>query len=478
MSQTDNNRAQNASSPHIKEASHVHFMGIKGVGMAAAAMCVQDLSIPVSGSDVEDDYVTKEILMQRNIVPSVGFTEENIPSKTDLLIYTGAHEGINNPQVKAANKKGIRVISHAEAVGELMQDKFTISICGVGGKTSISAMLANVLDYAGLKPSFLIGVGKVLNLQVPGRMSPGEHFIAEADEYIVSPGFDPTPRFMYHTPQIIVCTNIVYDHPDAYPTIEATKKAFMSFFDKIPDDGLLIVNGNSSIIRELNLSNKPVVYYGTTSAKNDWWVKESFMGEGKQLVTLANTSSDFNLTLSVPGEFNAHNALAAYIVSRRLGIDHTTIIEALQLFRGSMRRFEKKGEKNGVLYFDDYAHHPSQIQATLKAAKKWLPLHKIILVFQPHTYSRTKALMEQFAKSFTHADRVIITDIYPSAREAVDPEVSGQKLASLAQQYHQDVVYVPYDNLTDYLSKALKPQDALFTMGAGNIYQIHQHFDL
>ena len=462
------------ATPHITQAKHIHFTGIKGVGMTAAALCIQDLNIEISGSDTQDDFVTKDVLKQRQIISSIGFSPANVPPNTDLLIYTGAHQGQNNPEVVSARQKGIRIISHAQALGELMQGRIGISVCGVGGKTSICAMLANIFDYLGQKPSFAIGVGKVLNLQVPGKINQGKHFIAEADEYVVSPGTDHTPRFMYQNPQVIVCTNIVHDHPDEYTDISATKKAFQDFFNKLPSDGLLVINGNSGIIRELDLSGKNVVYYGQTPKNNHWWLKESFMGQGKQLATFQNRDSEFNLTLNVPGDFNAKNALAAYIVARYFGMEHQGIVQALQLYRGSMRRFEKVGEKDQIIYYDDYAHHPSQILATLKAAREWLPLNRLIVVFQPHTYSRTRVLLDGFAKSFSHADEVIITDIYASSREQPDPEISGYKLAQAISTHQKNVNYVPYNELIPHIKEMLKPQDVVFTLGAGDIYQIHQ----
>lgn len=461
--------------PSIKQAKHVHFTGIKGVGMTAAALCVQDLNIPVSGTDIEEDFVTAEVLKIRHIPITEGFFDPQfIPPATDLLVYTAAHNGQQNPQVLAAVKRGIRTISHAQAVGELMAGKIGISVCGVGGKTSTSAMIANIFDYAGKKPSFLIGVGKVLNLQVPGHMDTGSHFIAEADEYVVSPGVDHTPRFAWHTPSVIICTNISHDHPDVYPSIKDAQKIFTAFFDKLPDDGVLIANANSGPLRSLDHSRHQVIWYGKTPEHADWWVKDTFIGQGKQLVTLAGKDIEFNLTLSVPGEFNAENALAAYIASRQMGLDHQPVIEALQLFRGSLRRFEKVGERGSILLYDDYAHHPSQVFATLQAARQWLPLNRLVVVFQPHTYSRTKVLLDNFAKSFTFADVVIITDIYASAREQPDPTVSGQILATETKQHHPNVRYIPYPDLVPELTKILKPKDALFTLGAGNIYQIHQ----
>lgn len=207
------------NTPNIHQANRVHFVGIKGVGMTALALCLQDLNKIITGSDVADNFVTQEILHQRGLDDIGPLTVESIPQGTDLVIYTGAHGGQNNPQVKTAQTMGIRVISHAEAVGELMVGKIGVSVCGVGGKTSTSAMLANILEYANLKPSFIIGVGKVLNLQTPGRMAEGKHFVAEADEYAISPGANNLPRFSYQHPQHIICTNIAHDHPDVYPSI-------------------------------------------------------------------------------------------------------------------------------------------------------------------------------------------------------------------------------------------------------------------
>ena len=294
----------------------VHFTGIKGVGMTAAALCLQDLGCQITGSDAAEDYVTQMVLRQRRILPKVGFAPENIPPQTDLLVYTAAHGGITNPEVISAKKRQLKVISHAECVGALMQNKIGVSVCGVGGKTSTTAMIATILDYAGAKPSYCIGVGNVLNLQVPGRLAEGLHFVAEADEYAISPGSDTTARFMYQSPKIIVCTNISHDHPDIYPDLNATKKTFKSFFPKVPPDGLLVLNGNSGPIRQLALTGLPVIWYGVTSAHNDWWVSADYTGEGKQMVQIQNKQNQtYQFTLSVPGRFNAANALAAFITA-------------------------------------------------------------------------------------------------------------------------------------------------------------------
>lgn len=459
------------NSPSFKDAHHIHFVGIKGVGMTALALCAQDLGISVTGSDVEQTFVTDEVLHQRKLAEITPLNIESLPSNTDLVVYSGANGGSTNPQVTAAQNKNIRVISHAEAVGEMMEGKIGISICGVGGKTSTAAMLANILEYAGLNPSFMIGVGKVLNLQTPGRMADGKHIVVEADEYAVSPGQNNAPRFSYQHPKIIICTNIAYDHPDVYESIQSTKEAFSSFFSVLPSDGLLVTNGDSIPMREIPTKVR-TIYFGTTP-KNDWYIKDSFIGQGKQLLTIAHGEESFNLMLSVPGIFNAMNALAAYVASRELGIENQTVIEGLQLFRGSKRRFEKVGEKNDIVYYDDYAHHPIEVSVTLQAAREWLPLYRLIAVFQPHTYSRTKALFDQFAKCFKFADEVIITDIY-GAREVNDPTISAYKLTEEIKKYHPNAQYIPQAELISHLKANLKAYDAVFTLGAGDIYDIHK----
>jgi UDP-N-acetylmuramate--alanine ligase len=457
--------------PHFRSAKQIHFVGIKGVGMTALALCAQDLHIQVTGSDTDQVFVTQDVLVQRHLDTVTPIESPDVPDGTDLVIYTGAHDGVNHPQVQTAKAKNIRAISHAEAVGEAMEGKIGISICGVGGKTSTAAMMANILEYANLQPSFIIGVGKVLNLQVPGQMSSGEHVVVEADEYAVSPGTDNSPRFRYQHPKIIVCTNIAFDHPDVYESVDATKKAFSDFFNNLDETGIIIANGDSEIMRQINPSQK-TIYFGE-SAQNDWYVKDSFIGQGKQLVTVGHQDETFNLMLSVPGRFNARNALAAYLAAKELGIEHQTIIEGLQLYRGSKRRFEKIAENRDILYYDDYAHHPSEINQTLMAAKEWLPLFRLTVVFQPHTYTRTKMLLDEFSVSFNHADEVIITDIY-GARESNDPSISGYTLAEAIKKHHDNVKYIPQSDLVNHINANKQPYDAIFTMGAGDIYLIHK----
>lgn len=452
----------------------VHFTGIKGVGMTATALCFQDLGSTVRGSDVAEEFVTDEILKKRKIIVAEGFSEDNIAEGTDLLVYTGAHKGIDNEEVVLAKQKGIKVISQAEAVGRLMVDKVGISVGGVGGKTTTSSMIATVLEESSKKPSYLIGVGEIKGLGVPGKYSgEGEHFVAEADEYVVGPGTDNTTRFMFQAPKVLVITNLAYDHPDVYESFEETKRVFGEFIGKLPHDGVLVINGDDEeLVKLAESSGKRVVSFGEGERNRIRLLGVEFKEE-VQIVSMMDNKEENNFSLQVPGKYNAMNALASFMVCRELGLSSNEILKGLESYGGIKRRFERIAEKDGVVYFDDYAHHPSEVRAVLKGAKSWLPGKRIVALFQPHTYSRTKALLDEFATSFSDADEVIITDIFASARESVDNSVTGELLADKVAKNHPKAIYVSSDDLVKYCSYELKAGDAFFTLGAGDIYKLH-----
>lgn len=462
----------------ISDFHHIHFTGIKGVGLTALALCAQDLGMSISGSDTADEFVTDPILKKRGIRWEVGFDPRRIfalslkHSALSLVIYTAAHKGPNNPEVTAAQAAGIPCVSYAEALGVFMQGKTGISICGVGGKSTTSAMVATILEYARLKPSYAIGVGNIPCLGTPGKYDKkGKHFVAEADEYFAAPGFDDTPKFLYQNPQIIGVTNIRYDHPDVYPNFESTCSAYQTFFNKLPQDGLLVAGTDSlETLKVVKTIHRSLITYGS-HPKADLKLKSYHAVEGKALFTASFHGIDHEFVLHVPGKFNAINALCAFAIATELGIDPRTSVEALKTFTGTMRRFEIIGKtKSGATIVDDYAHHPSEIQATLKAAKEWLPGKKIIAIFQPHTFSRTKALFADFANSFTDANEAIILPIYASAREAFDPEVSSQQLVEAMQKRHPKAIYLETEaSLIKYLGQ-INENDVILTLGAGDIF--------
>ncbi len=460
----------------LAKVKKVYLVGIKGVGMTAIACCLQDLGIKVKGSDVEEVFVTDQILKKRKIKWEVGFDEGFLKEKPDLVITTGSHGGLENPQVKAAKKMGIEILTYAQALGKFMVGKEGVSVCGVGGKTTTSAIITTLLDLAGRKPSFVIGGGTVDPLGIPGRYDEGGQFVAEADEYVNSPGIDDRVKFFFQKPKVIVVTNIEYDHPDVYQDLSQTKKTFREFFETLPQDGLLVACLDNQNVREtINDLSVNCQTYGF-SPQADWTIGKVFFGQEQTIFDLSYKGAVIDqVKLKVPGRYNVLNATAAFAVTTFLGLDAKTIKNGLASFGGVQRRFEFIGEENGIKLYDDYAHHPAEIKAALAAAKNWFPENRIIAVFQSHTYSRTKALFNDFARAFSLAHQVIITDIYASAREEKDPAVSGQLLAEEAAKYHSRVVYKAGEKeVIAFLKQEAKEGDIIFTIGAGDIFQWHK----
>lgn len=461
----------------LKNVKHLHFVGIKGVGMTALALCAQDLGIKVTGSDVEEFFVTDKILKQRKISWQVGFGEKNLIPKPDLLITTGAHGGLANPEVIAAGQMKIPILPRAEALGKIMVGKDGISVCGVGGKTTTCSMMATVLDFAHRKPSFAIGVGELFPLGVPGKYDSGQEFVAEADEFVVSPGIDNRPQFEFQNPKIIVCTNIEYDHPDVYRNLEHTKKTFRKFFKKIPKNGLLTVSAdNPNNLEVIKDFSDNLETYGF-SAKADWKIENAYFSQGETFYNLVHKGIVIDgIRLKVPGKFNLLNATAVFVTGTFLGIPFKTIKQGIDEFMGTKRRFEFIGEENEMKLYDDYAHHPEEIKATLLAAKLWFPRQRIIAVFQPHTYSRTKALFKEFSRAFSQANLVVITDIYASAREKDDLGINAKLLAEEIGKHHPLAFYEPKEEqVCQFLRKKTKPGDIILTIGAGSIFQWHKN---
>lgn len=436
--------------------NHIHFTGIKGVGMTALALCAKDLGIKITGSDLSERFVTDETLKKANVSWKIGFKKEHI-GNPDLLVYTAAHGGKDNIEVKEAIKKEIKVMSHAEALGFFMQDKEGIAVSGVGGKTTTASMITTIFDKAKLNPSWAIGVGWINPLGFPGKYNrKSNYFIAEADEYFTSPQ-DATPRFLYLNPKIIVITNIEHDHPDVYKDIWATISAFEKFVYKLGKDGLLIANIDDKNVKHLLQSIKVKTLTFGTSKKADY------------KFNLIN-----KIKLKVPGRFNAYNALAAFAVADYCGISFADIKKGLESFGGSRRRFEFIKEIGGIKIYDDYAHHPLEVKATLRAVTKQISHKRIIAIFQPHTYSRTKTLLNDFAKSFEHTDVVLVTEIYASAREKKDKTISGKILAEKIKENKSKVFFKKgKKEVADFLQKESRKGDVIITMGAGDIFNWH-----
>lgn len=454
-----------------------HLTGIKGVGMTALALCLQDMGYTVSGSDTSQEFITDKTLKARGIQVKVGFDPNTISPNTTYLVYTGAHQGKMNPEVVYAEKNGIEAVSLAEATGRLMKAKKGISVCGVGGKTTTTALLATIFEQNGKSPSYLIGVSTVSTLAYPGQYhQQSDHCILEADEYATSPGINNTPRFMYQTPKTIICTNISHDHPDIYPRIEDTLQAYQRFFAKLPSDGVCIYNADCHNTKKI-ISAIPCKQISVGwSASSTYRLTAVTAEQGKLIVRYSHQGEENQLTLSIPGEYNARNALMALACAREEGIALESIKTSIDDFKGVERRFQKKAEQGGVVFYDDYAHHPTEIESTLKAAKQWFANRRVIAIFQPHTYSRTKTLIDQFANSFGSADVVVVTDIFASAREAYDATISAEMLVEKISQHHPKVYYMPKESLVKSIKKIIQPSDIVITIGAGDVYEFHQQY--
>jgi UDP-N-acetylmuramoyl-L-alanyl-D-glutamate--2,6-diaminopimelate ligase len=460
----------------FKTSKRVHLTGIKGVGMTSLALCLNDMGISVTGSDTGELFVTDEILKRRGIAWREGFSQENLTPLPDLLITTGAHGGLANPEAVFARSQGIPTVSHAEALANLGVGKDTITVCGVGGKTTTSSILAVLLDAAGLKPSFAVGVGNIFPINTPGRyVKEGKHFICEGDEFAVSPGINNAPRFSFLNPKIIVVTNIEHDHPDIYPDIKSTKATFRNFFSRVPADGVLIAcSDNANVVETIKDINVPVTTYGF-SPQADWRIEDIKKEAGKISFSLTHKDQSVKeITIRVPGDYNVLNAAAAFVVGKFLGIGDGELTKGMWAYAGCQRRFEIAGEGRGVTIIDDYAHHPKEIKAVIKAAKEWYPGRRIVAVFQPHTYSRTKALFTDFASSFGDADVAAFMDIYSSAREKKDESVSSERLAEETKKLKKESYYIGgHQEAATWLKKNLKKGDVALTLGAGDIFYLH-----
>ncbi len=474
----------------LVDSKNIHLTGIKGVAMTSIAQCLLDMGKTLTGSDVQEDFVTKDILNQLNITITSTFQQSNISSSTDLVIYTAAHGGPNNPEVVYAQEQGIPTLSQAEALAELCNTKKGIAVCGVGGKSTTSAMIVWILEQLSSqnedveKPSFSVGVGKIVGMKKTGRWNErSDYFIVEADEYVIDPkAKKPTPRFSFLRPQIIVCTNLAHDHPDVYPTFKDTKKAYTQFFLNVKKNGILIINNEDEELQ--NLATK------VKKQRRDISIipfpnVEDYKTENKKTVsTFHFHEQKYTLELKVPGKFNVQNALAALTTTFQTHNSIISNIQALQTFQSTQRRFENIGEKNGVLYYDDYAHHPSELLAVTKAFAQWESNKKRYLAFQPHTYSRTKQLLNEFVHALStiiknnYVDTIFLLDIFASAREDNDPSISSdillQRLYEMCENETKVINLHSLENLAYTCKEKLQKGNALLTAGAGNIYKVHK----
>ncbi|OGH13299.1 MAG: UDP-N-acetylmuramate--L-alanine ligase [Candidatus Levybacteria bacterium RIFCSPLOWO2_02_FULL_37_10] len=470
----------------MRKIKSIHFVGLKGVGMTPLAIIAKEAGMKVTGSDIKEEFITDISLKNAGIAPFIGFSKENVKD-ADLVIATGAHGGLKNIEVLEAKKRGIPVWTQGQAVGEYMRGNLFkrefigISVAGSHGKTTTTAMIATILAENNLDASFLIGTGSVPSLGAPGHFGKGKYFVAEADEYATEPESDLTPKFLWQNPKIEVFTNIEFDHPDIYKSVDEIREDFLRFANKIPKDGILIAGGDDKQIKELlkDYSGAKVTF--GFSPVNDYVLEKVRYEDEKMFFWIsAKGTSLGEFPLNAIGGFNISNALASIIAGVEVGLSLQNIKKAIGKYNGSKRRFEFIGRlKTGAKVFDDYAHHPTEIKKTLAAIRKNNSKSKIVCIFQPHTYSRTKALFSDFVTSFYDADTVILMAIYPSLREEKDSTVSSELLAQKISQTHRDVLFLPDESsVVEYIDKKKYGDNTIIiTMGAGDVYKISEKLD-
>jgi UDP-N-acetylmuramate--alanine ligase len=439
--------------------ARLHIIGIGGAGMSAIAIVLMERGYQVSGSDQSESDVTQRLRDQGAQV-FIGHRAENVGEVAMVIASSAVRE--DNLEIVAARSRGLPISKRAQFLGWLMQGSLGVAIAGTHGKTTTTAMITQILLGAGRDPSFIVGgtIGAIGKSAHAGR---DREFVIEADEY------DRT--FLGITPTIAIITNVEHDHPDYYPTFDDVLAAFRSFIKLLPADGLLIVCGEDAPATKLASSAAQKMLYGF-DPKFDWYatdVRPNNAG-GNDFLAYHHGESLGLVRLRVPGQHNVLNALAALAATDRLGVPFGAAQDALSEFRGVGRRFEVRGEVKGVTIVDDYGHHPTEIKATLAGAHQRYPDRSIWAVFQPHTYSRTKTLLDQFAAAFVDADHVIVTAIY-AAREKESLGISNADVVRSLN--HPDARAIDaLMEVVEYLRANAKAGDVVITFSAGDANKI------
>jgi UDP-N-acetylmuramate--alanine ligase len=448
-----------------RKVAAIHFVGIGGIGMSGIAEVLLNLGYTVTGSDMNETDITHRLA-------SLGATIFKGHDASNLLhadvVVTSTAVKTDNPEVLEAHLRGIPVIPRAEMLAELLKMKFSIAVSGSHGKTTTTSMISTVLASAGLDPTMVIG-GKLGSIGSNAKIGDGEIIVAEADE---SDG-----SFLKLNPCIAVITNIDREHLDYYRDIEDIKAAFLKFANMVPFYGSTVVCADDRHVQEIMPGiTRKIITYGIHSPADYQATDILFKGPSSAFSVSYKGKPMGSFWVNVPGLFNVSNALATIAVAREIDMDMTTIRDGLKTYVGVHRRLELKGEAGGVAVVDDYGHHPTEIRETLAAARQvWKG--RTIVVFQPHRYTRTKALYDEFLMAFSDADILIVTDIYAASEEPI-PGVTAANLCQGIQSHgHQDVSYIAdFDDIVKRLLSIAKASDVIITQGAGSVYKVGESF--
>lgn len=446
---------------------HIYFIGIGGISMSGLAEILASRGHQVSGTDVKETAVTKH-LQSLGIHINFGHRAENITDDITLVVYTAAiHD--DNPELRAAHEKGIRIMDRAHLLGQIMDEYHdSVAVSGTHGKTTTTSMVSEILLAAEKDPTITVG-GILPTIGSNLRIGNSPYFVAEACEYFDS--------FLQFNPFIAIILNVESDHLDYFKTLENIRRSFHAFAQRVPDKGLLVISEKIDHVEELTDGlTCHVETFGLSEKAN--WRAENIVHEanGRNSFDVYHNSAFFTtIHLHIPGEHNITNALAAIAASAFLGAAPEDCVKGLHHYTGTERRFQLKGKKDGITVIDDYAHHPTEIKAALAAAQN-VQHNTTWCVFQPHTFSRTRFLFDEFGEAFGDADEIIIADIF-AARETDDGTVSAAQLAERIAQTGKSARYVgDFAAIEAYLHEHCKSGDLLMTVGAGDVYKIGENF--
>lgn len=461
---------------NLTQESKIYFIGIGGIAMSATAGIAKELRYDVSGSDSKAIYnPAKSVLDDLDIPYHVGYDAKHVTDllqSSSVIFIASAGEDMSNPEVSYLRENDIEINSLSELLFELSKEKLRVVVTGTHGKSTTTAMLGQSLKQID-DSSFMTGA-VLTDLKRNFYFGDGHYFTFEGDEYKALFD-DPTPKFQQYKPDIVVLTNLEFDHPDMFSSVEEIKAELAELLDKMPDDGIIFYNADASeLLKTVHHSNLGQVSFGIHnpadfSATNIQTLPNTttFTVNKIDPVTKIETSEDYSVNAF--GEMNVYNALAVITTLRTLGFSHEQVQMGLSFYHGIKRRFELIGQFNNAMIFDDYAHHPTAIKETLAAARLRFPDSRIWAIFEPHTFSRTEAVLGDLSKSFEFADRVLLAEIYPAREKKTDNSITGAKVVEEIAKKHKDVRLVSDKQATlEILRKGIEPGDVVIVMAVGS----------
>lgn len=452
----------------LVSATHIHFIGIKGWGMTALAQVLHHQGKIVTGSDVPEVFLTDAILETLQIQFHNEFAVQNIPANTDLVIASAAW-GEENIEIQEAKKRNIPLLTYPEALGLLSQLKKSIGIAGTHGKTTTTALLSLALADLGLDPLAIVGSQVPQFNNTNARIGQGECFVAETCEY--------RRHFLNFHPYGLIITNIEHDHVDYFKDLNDTISAFEEYTGRLPSDGILVVcidsPGVQKLLSRITREDLQILTYGESAEANFQLINHT-VSSGMQTFQVMISNQPHVFEMMIPGKHNCLNAVAVMAMTYSLCTDKdpeqviSHLQKTIKSFSSTTRRLQRLGMYKNTLIYDDFGHHPTEIRVTLKALKDFYPDRKLIVSFMPHTYSRTAVLMDDFAQAFGDADKVLINEIYASARETPLANITGEALAEKIGQYHPNVQYLSVDDLINHIDATSNENNLFLTIGAGD----------